>query len=151
MKNFLMERVEYSTHRWIIVGMGLVLLAGCQTTPVSPESPAWLGKVPGGQHELCAIGVSGPTYYSEDALVRSKAQAMTELSRTLEVRIKADMQIIEHGDNRGSDARIVETSEFSSDVLIKQAQVKEQWVHPGGIEQYGVRGMVYTLVCMPLL
>ena len=83
-------------------------------------------------------------------MARSKAQAMAELSRTWEVKVRADLRIMERGDNRGSELQMEQTSEFSSDVLLKQAQVKEQWIHPGGNERYGVRGMVYTLACMPI-
>lgn len=145
-----MNALAHTIQRWGMIGVGLILLGGCQTVPVVPEPPAWLGHVPGGQQELCAIGVSGPTFYTEDALVSSKAQAITELSRALEVKVKADMEVTQRGDNRSSDTKMVETSQFSSDVLLKEAQVREQWVHPGGNERYGVQGTVYTLVCMPL-
>ena len=146
-----MEKVA-DTMRWPdVMGFGLaMLMAGCHTGALLSESPGWLSQVPGGQEELCAIGVSGPTYYPEDALARSKAQAMTELARTLEVKVKAHMLIRERGDSRGSEATIIEEAGLTSDVVLKQAQVKEQWIHPGGDARYGVRGMVYTLACMPV-
>ncbi len=146
-----MEKVA-DTMRWpVAMGVGLVMMmGGCHTGALLSESPGWLSQVPGGQEELCAIGVSGPTYYPEDAMVRSKAQAMTELARTLEVKVKAHMLIRERGDSRGSEATIIEEARFTSDVVLRQAQVKEQWIHPGGDVQYGVRGMVYTLACMPV-
>lgn len=134
----------------VVLGIGLVVTSGCQTETNMVASPSWLRQMPGGQYELCAVGVSGPTYYKEDAMARSKAQAMAELSRTWEVKVRADLRIMERGDNRGSELQMEQTSEFSSDVLLKQAQVKEQWIHPGGNERYGVRGMVYTLACMPI-
>ncbi len=135
----------------VVIGVGVIVLGyGCAGSQDMGEPPAWIRHVPGGADQVCAIGVSGPTFYSEDALVRSKAQAMTELSRSLEVHVQAEMLVNERGDSRGSEASIVEESDFSSDVVLTRAQVKEQWVHPGGDERLGVRGMVYTLVCMPL-
>ncbi len=146
-----MEKVADKVRWSVVMGCGLAMvMVGCHKGALLSESPGWLSRVPGGQEELCAIGVSGPTYYPEDALVRSKAQAMTELARTLEVKVKAHMLLRERGDSRGSEVRIVEEAEFSSDVMLKQAQVKEQWIHPGGDARYGVRGMVYTLACMPI-
>ena len=137
--------------RWsVMLGIGMVVMGGCQTENNMVESPSWLSHMPGGQHEVCAVGVSGPTYHREDAMARSEAQAMAELSRAWEVKIKSDLRITERGDNRGAELRMKETSEFSSDVLLKQAQVKEQWIHPGRNERYGARGTVYTLACMPI-
>ncbi|MDA0739783.1 MAG: hypothetical protein O3A59_12715 [Nitrospirae bacterium] len=134
----------------LVIGMGIIVLVyGCAGSQ-NMEPPTWISHVPGGTDEVCVIGVSGPTFYSEDALARSKAQAMTELSRAMEVRVQAEMLVHERGDSRGSEASIIEEADFSSDVVLKRAQVKEQWVHPGGNERLGVRGMVYTLVCMPL-
>ena len=137
--------------RWsVVMGMGLMVMVGCQTENVMTAAPSWLSRVPGGQHELCAIGVSGPTYYKEDAMAHSKAQAITELSRALKVKVKADLLITERGDHRGSSSKIEGNSEFSSDVLLKNVQVKEQWIHPGGNDRHGVRGTVYTLACVPI-
>jgi hypothetical protein len=135
----------------LVIGVGLIVLGyGCAGSQEMWEPPTWISHVPGGADQVCAIGVSGPTFYSEDALARSKAQAMTELSRALEVHVHAEMLVHEREDSRGSETSIVEKANFRSDVVLTRAQVKEQWVHPGGNERLGVRGMVYTLVCMPL-
>ncbi|MBI4003334.1 MAG: hypothetical protein HY348_16340, partial [Nitrospira defluvii] len=75
--------------------VALVLLAaGCAA---EQKTPGWLSTVPASTQELCAIGVSGPTYYLEDARARSQASAMTELARTIEVRVKTDMVLKSEG------------------------------------------------------
>ena len=123
----------------LVIGVGFIFLGyGCAGSQKMGEPPAWISHVPGGADQVCAIGVSGPTFYSEDALARSKAQAMTELSRALEVRVQAEMLVYERGDSRGSEVSIIEEAGFSSDVVLTRAQVKEQWVHPGGNERLGV-------------
>jgi len=45
---------------------------------------------------------------------------------------------------------VQETAGFASDVVLKQAQVGEQWVHQGNDSRYGGKGSVYTLACVPI-
>ena len=123
-------------------------LAGCA---VDQKVPRWLSTMPGSTQEICAIGISGPTYYPEHARSRSHASAMAELARAVEVRVKTDLLIRSEGDARGVDVRLNETSDFGSDVLLKQAQVREQWVQSGKDIRHGELGTVYTLVCMPAM
>jgi len=53
------------------------------------------------------------------------------------------------GDTTTSDTAIREIDGFDSDVRLKQARVKAQWVQPGDDRRYGAKGTVYTLMCMP--
>jgi len=76
---------------------------------------------------------------------------MTELARTIEVRVKTDMVLRSEGDGRGVETRLDETAGFGSDVVLKQAQVREQWVQRSKDSLVGEPGTVYTLVCMPVL
>jgi outer membrane translocation and assembly module TamA len=87
--------------------------------------------MPASAQEICAIGISGPTYYQEDARARSQASAMAELARAVEVRVKTDLVLRSEGDSRGVDIRLNETAGFGSDVVLKQAQVREQWIQSG--------------------
>lgn len=100
---------------------------------------------------MCAVGVSGPTYYQQDALAKSTSLAFTELSRSVQVRVTTEMVLRQHGESSGrSDIAVQEVSEFASDVVMRLAQVRAQWVNPGGYPNRGEAGVVYTLVCMPL-
>lgn len=128
----------------------LSLLSGCVslTGELTEQPPVWIAKVPTSNSELCAVGLSGPTYYQEDARTYSKASAMTELARALEVTVKSQMTIRTSGDSRESDTAIQEIAGFTSEVVLKQSYVREQWVQPGGDSRYGGKGSVYTLICV---
>lgn len=141
--------------RVFLIGLlGVTSLPGCagglEYVEVTANPPEWVYRMPSTKGELCAVGVSGPTYYNEDARANSKILAMTELARTLEVKVTADMTMRSQGDSRGSETAMQEIAGFASEVVLKQAQVREQWVHAGGDSRYGERGTVYTLACMPL-
>lgn len=128
------------------IGM-LVLSAGCAGQAPPPE---WVSHMPGPKQELCAIGVSGPTYFHEDAKAASKSLAVTELARALEVKVISALTVQSQGDSRGSETTVQETAGFTSETVVKHAQVREQWVADGRDSRYGIAGTVYTLVCMPL-
>ncbi|MCX5722770.1 MAG: hypothetical protein NT179_12200 [Nitrospirae bacterium] len=139
-----------------LIGLfGGIFVLGCASGAGPGEGavnpPEWVHRMPGTKDELCAVGVSGPTYYNEDARANSKTLAMTELARTLEVKVTADMTMRSQGDSRGSETVMQEVAGFASEVVLKQAQIREQWVHSGGDPRYGSRGTIYTLVCMPLV
>jgi hypothetical protein len=129
------------------------LLAACSETsrprPGSP-APAWLDHPPAVKSELCATGVSGPTYYSEDALARSKSAALTELGRAVQVKVTSGMTVKQREDSAGSSVSVQELSAFMSEAVLHFAQVRGQWVNPGGYPARGEAGTAYTLVCMPL-
>lgn len=145
------QRIE----RVFLIGLlGATSLFGCaggaESVQVAANPPDWVYRMPSTKDDLCAVGVSGPTYYAEDARANSKTLAMTELARTLEVKVNADMTMRSQGDSRGSETAMQEVAGFASEVVLKQAQVREQWVHVGGDPRYGTSGTIYTLVCMPL-
>lgn len=133
----------------VAIGIGLMVIVGCQTENGVRDAPRWVRVTPQPPHELCAVGVSGPTYYQEDAMVRSKAQAMTALSRAWKVKVEAELRIQEREGHRGSGLTIEDDSKLSSDVLLQKVRIKEQWMHPGGNERHGMPGTVYTLACVP--
>lgn len=142
--------------RWSANGDGMgVMAAGFMLCLVGcaadPKAPAWLSTVPASAQEICAIGISGPTYYQEDARARSQASAMAELARAVEVRVKTDLVLRSEGDSRSVETRLDETAGFGSDVVLKQAQVREQWIQSGRDHLHGEPGTVYTLVCMPVV
>ncbi len=125
----------------------VISLSGCTAKGI----PQWINQLPKNKAELCAIGASGPTYYAEDARSNSISLAKSELARTMEVTIQSQMLLRSEGDDESFGTRMDEMTNFTSDVVLKKAQVREQWVHSGDSnKQYGAKGTVYTLVCMPL-
>lgn len=141
-----MNERHYGFDGMRVFAMGLmVCLVGCTA---DPKTPAWLSVIPASTQEICAIGVSGPTYYAEDARAKSQASAMAELSRAVEVRVKTDLMLRSEGDSRSVETRLDETAGFGSDVVLKHAQVREQWVQRNKDHAAGEPGTVYTLICM---
>jgi len=134
--------------RSVLLGGGLLMGSlGCaEPHPIKPY-PTWVSQMPESKRELCAVGISGPTYYTEDARANSKAAAMTELARAVEVTVISQMTMQTSGDATTSDTIMRERAGFSSEVVLKNAQVREQWVNTGDGKQYGATGTVYTLVC----
>jgi len=85
---------------WLILIGSIMSFAGCANKP-----PGWVSEIPGSMKELCAIGISGPTLYPEDARARSKASAMTELARALELTVKLQLTMKMSGNSRGRIGR----------------------------------------------
>ncbi len=113
--------------------------------------PAWLMNISQEKNKLCAMGVSGPTYYPEDAIVNSKTQALSELGRSLRSQVKSQMLIQEHGGSANyADVEIEDAVALSSDEILELAEVKSRWINSGGYPARGTTGTVYTLICTPL-
>ena len=140
------ERVLGSMFHTMVIWGSMLTLASC----ASHGPPTWVNHVSELHEELCAVGVSGPTFYPEDARTQSQAMALTELARALEVRVKTDTIMYSSGSRQSFDTTLQEVAGLTSDVVVKKAQVQEQWVHAGEDQGYGEKGTVYTLVCMPL-
>lgn len=130
----------------ILLGGGVLVGAvGC-----AEQHPAWIAEVPQSRSELCAVGISGPTYYAEDARVNSKAAAMTELARAVAVTVTSHLTMQTTGNATSSDTAIRERAGFKSDVVLQHAQVREQWVQTGDGGTYGAKGTIFTLACTPI-
>jgi len=130
----------------ILLYCGTVLTVyGC-----AARAPAWISTVPGSQHEICAIGISGPTYYVEDARANSKAAATAELARAVEVKVTSQLRMETSGNSASAETSMHERAGFDSEVVLKRMQVRAQWVNPGRDERFGAPGTVYTLVCLPM-
>ena len=129
--------------------------AGCGGGPsverAGDPPPSWLRNLPQENGKLCAMGVSGPTYYPEDSIIHSKTQALSELGRSLRSQVKSQMLVQEHGGSAGySDVEIEDAVALSSDEILELAEVKSRWVNSGGYPAHGTKGTVYTLICTPL-
>jgi len=120
-------------------------------TTYGDPPPAWVTNIPQEKGRLCAMGVSGPTYYPEDAIVNSKTQGMSELGRSLKSQVKSQMLVQEHGGSSDySDVKIEDAVALSSNQILELAEVKSRWVNSGGYPDHGTKGTVFTLICTPL-
>ena len=129
----------------------LVACAGSSKSPGGASPPPWLDHIPPSKTELCATGVSGPTFYPQDALARSKSAALSELGRAVQVKVTSELTMKQKESSKGQSAvSVEELSTFMSQAVLKLAQVRGQWVNPGGYPSRGEPGTTYTFVCMPL-
>ncbi len=120
-------------------------------TAYSNPPPSWLTNLPQEQGKLCALGVSGPTYYPEDSIVNSKTQALSELGRSLRSRVKSELLVQERGGSTDhSSIEIEDAVNLSSNEILELAEVKNRWINSGGYLTHGTKGTVYTLICTPL-
>ena len=144
----------------IVAGtLSLMLLLSCGESPraktdsvPAPTSaqlpPAWLDHPQVSKEEVCAIGISGPTYFMEDALAASKVQAYTELGRSMQVLVKSQMKTQLSGSGETSSFQLHEQAELDTQTKLEKAEVRDQWVNPGGYPNLGQKGTVYTRMCV---
>ena len=143
------------TFRHMLLSSCLVT-AGCGggsalESDAGDSPPSWLTNRSQDSGKLCAVGVSGPTYYPEDAIVNSKTQALSELGRSLKSQVKSQMLVQEHGGSGNySDVEINDAVALSSNEILELAEVKSRWINSGEYQTHGTKGTVYTLICTPL-
>lgn len=139
--------------QYVLVAGVILLLTACALQDGqrggADSSPDWISRPPEFPDQLCAVGVSGPTYYPEDALTQSRTAARSELARTVAVTIRAELRMEqrEHAGTRMATS-VEELATFASTVILKLAQVRQHWVDPGH-RRLERKGTVYTLLCMP--
>ena len=138
-----------------MVTLCCVCLTACSASskrdPSGTAPPPWLDHIPPSKTELCATGVSGPTFYPQDALARSKSAALSDLGRAVQVKVTSELTLKQKESSKGQSAvSVEELSTFMSQAVLKLAQVRGQWVNPGGYPARGEPGTTYTFVCMPL-
>lgn len=144
-----------------LIGMVLLPLTGCflflsgcvASHEVKPDKavPGWVLKVPGEKDRLCAVGVSEPTYFREDARKYASENARSELARTIHVNIKSIM--VDITTEKGGDiaeGRIIEASSWASDAALKESEITSFWYDEEGIAPVRKKGVSYALACMPL-
>lgn len=140
--------------QWVLWGsVALLWVSACRGFPSTSGDPppVWLTEVQREADEVCAVGVSGPTFYTEDAQVNSKADALTELGRA--VRVTVSSSFVMHQRSLSSDKAHVDVEDTSSQVslaVLERAQVKARWVNSGDYPSRGQRGTVYTWMCLPV-
>jgi hypothetical protein len=137
----------------MIVFLAFSCLTACTAAPkraAGTGPPDWLDHPQISKAELCATGVSGPTYYPQDAVARSRTAALNELGRAVQVRVTSELSMRQRESGTGSSVSVEELSTFMSQAVLKLAQMRGQWINPGGYPSRGETGTTYSLICMPL-
>jgi hypothetical protein len=142
-----------SAKSFIVFAACAAFLAACTAASkraAGAGPPDWLDHPQISKAELCATGVSGPTYYPQDAVARSRAAALNELGRAVQVRVTSELSMRQRESGAGSSVSVEELSTFMSQAVLKLAQMRGQWINPGGHPSRGEAGTTYSLICMPL-
>ncbi len=114
------------------------------------EPPAWVKELPKDDAFLQAVGISGPTYYAEDAKKYAAENARAELARVLGVEVKSIMYMWqrEHG-VQDVETRVETMSLSFSDEVLHGSEIVAYWVDRCGTVSRGVKGTTYAWARMP--
>ncbi|MFQ5481074.1 MAG: hypothetical protein ACE5DW_07325, partial [Thermodesulfobacteriota bacterium] len=117
----------------------------------SSTVPPWVLTTPREAGAICAVGMSEPTFYSDDAKGYAAESARKELARTLNMRISNIM--VDISTEKGSDvdeATVTRVSSWTADAVLHESTIKEFWLDSGGTASNGIKNITYALACMPL-
>jgi len=144
-----------------IVGTGVFLTvvlalfsAGCGArhgVKTSLPVPSWVLNTPRKSGSLCAVGMSEPTFYSDDAKGYAAENARKELARTLNMSIRNVM--VDISTDRGSyvdEATVASVSSWTAKAVLHESTIKEYWFDSNGAASSGIKNITYALACMPL-
>lgn len=132
----------------------LVLLLGCRTAPASrPEAspPGWLTQLPREQKAMYAVGVSGPTYYPEDAVRYAQEDGRIQLAHALASKVTAiTVAITSEQGSYADNAGVVESATGDyTEAVVELSEVVATWVDRSG-RYSGRAGTAYALVRIDL-
>lgn len=133
--------------------LSVVVLFGCRTTgdveKAAPSSPEWVTKAPGVKGMICAVGISEPAFYKDEAKETAAENARKELARSLSVDIKNIM--IEVISDRGygiDEAVVMEVSAWTTSAVVENSVIMGYWYDAEGVVSPR-RDMTYVLCCIP--
>jgi hypothetical protein len=134
--------------------LAFTLLAGCASTQIgvkSGEIPSWINRLPQTEGKLYAVGISGPTYYPEDAKLNAAENARKELAKSLSVRVQALYLALQRGEgHQESEISLVTVSFWAIDIVVLHSQVLELWVDQDAKIANSEPGTVYALALIDL-
>ncbi len=129
-----------------------VAMMNCQTTEevqVTGQPPEWVSGEQKVQGMICAVGMSGPTYYKDEAKGYALEDARAELARTLSVNIETIMvDITSDKGSRIGEATVTQMSSWASSVVLESSEAKGYWYDSDGLVT-GRKNITFALVCMP--
>ena len=130
-------------------------LIGCQiigkVKNASDSAPRWVMKTPQEEGKLCAVGVSEPTFYWEDAKKYAADNSRKELARSL--RLEINNILIDVVTEKGStmdEGSIMQVSSWATSAVLKKSVIVDYWFDEEGTASHGRKGIVYALACLPI-
>jgi hypothetical protein len=137
-----------------IVSLFMVIpVTGCSSTggekPHMASPPDWLRGAVVRQDKVCAIGVSEPSYYIDDANEAAADNCRRQLAYTLSTQITSVMiDTATERRNTVEEASVSETTASISEMVVENAEVVEYWLDSSG-QLSEKKNITYALCCMP--
>lgn len=129
-----------------------IAFMSCQTTKEArliEQPPAWVSGEQRIKGKICAVGISGPTYFKDEAKGYALDDARAELARTLSVDIETIMvEITSDKGSRIDEATVTEMSSWASDVVLERSEALGYWYDSDGVVT-GRKNITFAYVCMP--
>ena len=119
--------------------------------PAFPDPPEWVrtGQAPQVSGSVCAVGVSGPTFFRTDAVIRAEEEARGALARTLTVKIHTGMIHIQDESGGVMDRQTVfEVSAYANEKVLEGARIMEVWFDEPGWGFAQKPEYTYALACI---
>jgi uncharacterized protein YcfL len=143
-----MERLK----KILLIMVSIIALMNCQTTKevqVTGQPPAWVNGEQQIEGMICAVGMSGPTYFRDEAKGYALDDARAELARTLSVNIETIMvEITSDKGSRIDEATVTQMSSWASTVVLENSEAQGYWYDSDGVVT-GRKNITFTYVCMP--
>ena len=137
--------------RSYFVSLCLIFFSGCSGGSSLTDPPEWLLHLPTENGRLYAVGVSGPTYFVEDAIKNACDDARKEIAKSLQSEIYSFYFGIDA--TRSPSAKeysSVQVTSSTTDVSLNNSQILAVWVDREGTAPGGMPKYVYALACLNL-
>ncbi|MHA7836315.1 MAG: hypothetical protein ACX98W_02535 [bacterium] len=112
----------------------------------APDYPGWLLDPPEEGGRICAVGIAGPTWRSEDQPVSALRDARLAIAVALESRV--EKRIFDSGRGVARIARQVDPSAAALSRAAAAESLESRWLDEAGTGPVGLPGVLYGLACI---
>ena len=110
--------------------------------------PDWVKGEPKRDGMICAVGLSGPTYFKDDAQIIAAENGRKELAKFLSIRIHTIMlDVATPTGSTVDEATVMQVSSWSTAVSLEKSQVIGYWYDADSAMPAGEK-MTYALCCL---
>lgn len=136
---------------FLIVCFLLLTCSSTDGTRTSGKIPGWLFRAPEVKGKSYAVGISGPTFFQEDAKMNAAENARKELAKSLSSRVQSLYLGLQKSDyKKEQELFLLTVSSWSTDIVILNSQILEIWVDEKAQMPNSQPGTVYALVVIDL-
>lgn len=114
------------------------------------EIPNWVLKTPTSNSKLYAVGIVGPSFYSEDGYKNASDSARKELAKSLGGRVQSVLLYINKKSGSSAEEQyIVEATSWATDLVLSGSTIISTWLDVSGSVPNGAKGFTYALCEIP--